>query len=198
MAARNKLTAQERHIWSLRITIAGLALLLAIAMLINRTQIEDITLHIPPDLSQGVTMSAGQVPKANVFAFALYALTALNEWPDNGAEDYPRIIEEYACLLAPSFLAELKQSVIEKQRQGELSRARSVRMVSPYTESHVNYLGNGAWVAWLDLAISENVGGAPIKDTIVRYPVRVVRDERQCNLMQLSLDGYHHQPARLD
>ncbi len=198
MAPRNKLTAQARHIWTLRLGGLALIILLALEIIASRTSPKDFTVHIPPDLSQGVTMSGGYIPKANVFAFAHYMLSVLNEWDQDGRTDFPQQIKTHACYLSAAFREELQAVIEQKTRDGELARSRNVRLLSPYTADHVNQAGNNTWIVWLDLEIHEYVAGTTIKHTTIRYPVRVIRDARTCNQMGLALDGYRYQPERIE
>ena len=198
MAARNKLTAQERHIWSLRMVVVGLFIALCISIWSTRTSIEDLTLHIPPDLSAGVKLKAGEIHKANIYTFAAYVMISINDWQKNGAGDFPRLINEYACAVTPRFKVELEASKEEKARNGELARTRSAGQLGVFTDAHVQILSkNQSWLVWLDLAINEHVNGVQVKDTSIRYPVPVVRDNRKCNPFGLAIDGYEQTPERI-
>jgi len=46
-----------------------------------------LTVHVPPDLRSGATLSVGEVPEANVYAFAFYIFQQLNRWSEDGAKD---------------------------------------------------------------------------------------------------------------
>ena len=194
---RNKLTAQERHIWTLRMVILFLLLLLAYAIHKTSIKLEEITVHVPPDLSQGTTLKGGQIGKSNVFTFANYVMTSVNEWNTSGRDDFPKLIEEYTCVITPGFKARLERSLNQKEAQGELDRSRSVARLGPYTDKYVNFLGNGTWVVWLDLTLKETLLGQDVKDTVIRYPVRVIKDTRLCNPMKLAIDGYEYEPKRI-
>ena len=66
-----------------------------------------LTVHVPPDLRSGATFTAGEVPPANVYAFAYYIFQQLNRWPEDGARDYGRAIFRVSPYLTPRYRAEL-------------------------------------------------------------------------------------------
>jgi len=59
-------------------------------------------------------------------------------------------------------------------------------------------IGNNSFEIALTTKIHERIEGLPIKDIIVRYPLRVVPDTRRCNLMGMALDGFYAQPERTE
>ena len=64
-----------------------------------------------------------------------------------------------------------------KGRQGELAyRVRGVQEIAGhgYEERRVDVLAPGVWVVWLDLNLVESVKGMTVKQTAIRYPLRVV------------------------
>src|SRR5690606_31621644 len=79
-----------------------------------------ITVHIPPDLRAGAVLDLNEVPRANVYTFALYVFQQLNRWPEDGAEDYGKAIFRIAPYLTPNFREALITDMQTKARQGEL------------------------------------------------------------------------------
>jgi integrating conjugative element protein (TIGR03746 family) len=59
-------------------------------------------------------------------------------------------------------------------------------------ERRVDLLGPGIWVVWLDLDLFDSVKGMTVKQTAIRYPLRVVRlaIDPETNPWGLALDGY--------
>ena len=53
-------------------------------------------------------------------------------------------------------------------------------------------LSPDVWVVWLDLDLLESVKGMTVKQTSIRYPIRVVRQaiDPETNPWGLALDGY--------
>jgi integrating conjugative element protein (TIGR03746 family) len=69
-----------------------------------------------------------------------------------------------------------------------------------YEERRVDVLSSDAWIVWLDLDLMESVKGMTVKQTTIRYPVRVVRQaiDPESNPWGMALDGYGSEgPRRL-
>lgn len=162
-----------------------------------------MTFHAPPDLRNGAVLRANEVPPANVYAFAYYIMQGTNYWPQDGQKDYAANVYRYSAYYTPRFREELVSDVDERGRKGELlMRQRTVHELTGhgYEERRVDVLGNGVWVVWLDLDINESVKGLTVKNTALRYPVRVVAYEvsPEQNPYGLALDGYADEgPRRL-
>lgn len=163
-----------------------------------------LTVHVPPDLRSGATLAVGEVPPANVYAFAFYIFQQLNRWPDNGSRDYGKAIFRVSPYLTPRYRADLMADLELKGRQGELHhRVRGVQEIPGhgYEERRVDVLDPGTWVVWLDLDLFESVKGMTVKQTAIRYPLRVVRQDidAEINPWGLALDGYAGEgPRRLN
>ena len=189
-----------RSLWA----VIGLQLMVILALWIGWMRMpSNITVHIPPDLRSGAVMALHEVPAANVYAFAFYIFQQLNRWPDDGAEDYGKAIYRIAAYLTPEFRNKLIADMEAKGKQGELAhRVRSLQPIPDhgYEERRVDILGNDAWVVWLDLELKESVKGMIIKQTTIRYPLRVVRYpvDAEANPWGLALDGFAAEgPKRL-
>jgi integrating conjugative element protein (TIGR03746 family) len=163
-----------------------------------------ITVHIPPDLRAGAVLELQEVPRANVYAFAVYVFQQLNRWPEDGAEDYGKAIFRIAPYLTPAFREALITDLETKARQGELAnRVRSLQPIPgrSFEGRRVDIIGSDTWVVWLDLELNESVKGMPVKQTAIRYPLRVVRYpvDAEANPWGLALDGFAGDgPTRID
>ncbi len=183
------------HVRSLWVVIC-LEMLIIIGLWFGWSQApQRLTVHLPPDLRAGAVLAVDQVPPANVYGFAYYIFQQLNRWPDDGAKDCGHAIFRVAPYLTPQFRALLIADMEQKGRQGELSyRVRGVQEYAgrAYTESRVEILGQGSWLVWLDLELFESVKGMTVKQTAIRYPLRVVRQaiDLEANPWGLALDGY--------
>ncbi len=154
-----------------------------------------LTVHVPPDLRSGAVQAAGEVPPANVYAFAYYIFQQLNRWAVDGAEDYGQAIFRVSPYLSARYRAKLLADLEMKGRQGELAyRVRGVQEVPGhgYSEARVDVLAQDAWVVWLDLELFESVKGMTVKRTHIRYPIRIVRlaIDPETNPWGLALDGF--------
>ena len=81
----------------------------------------------------------------------------------------------------------------EKQRLGELrQRVRTVQEILGqfYTRQRVMIESADVWRTWLDLNVAESIGGHPVKNVLLRYPIRVVRYDvdKEINPWGLALD----------
>ena len=120
-----------------------------------------LTVHVPPDLSAGATLSVHEVGKASVFAFAFYVFQQLNRWPEDGADDYPEAIFKLSPYLTESYRTELLESLELKGQRGELAhRTRSVQSLTRGDEEQaVNVLDRRTWQVTLNLQLTETVRG---------------------------------------
>ena len=181
-----------RSLWAV-IALQGLIIL---ALWVGWSQApKQLRVYVPPDLRSGAVLAAEEVPAANVYAFAFYIFQQLNRWPENGATDYGSAIFRISPYLTPRYRNDLIEDMELKARRGELAyRVRGVHEVPGhgYEERRVDVLSSDAWIVWLDLDLLESVKGMTVKQTTIRYPVRVVRQaiDPETNPWGLALDGY--------
>ncbi len=198
---RHEIDNARAHVASLWAVIALLAALLAWALHGWSKAPERLTLHIPPDLSRGAVLRAGEVPKPNVYAFAFYMWQQINRWPDDGQRDYPKNLYAFQAYLTPRFRAELLRQMKERGRHGELSgRVRALHALSgAYEETLVERTGPDTWTVRVDALIEETVAGLEVKRTPIRYWLRVIRYEvdPEANPWGLALDGFARDPVRI-
>jgi len=196
--ARNALHSRDSHIWTLRIVILILAGLLFLQCLVIYTRQNEITVHVPPDLSKGATLKPGELQAANSYAFANYVWRNLNDWGVSGKEDYKRLIDEYRCLVTPEFERWLRLNEAQKRRQGELDRTRVFSEINAYKPEFVSELGSNVFSVALVMKIQERVKSVVIKDVGMSYSLRVIPDSRKCNEMGMALDGFMVDPTRAE
>ena len=166
-----------------------------------------LTAHIPPDLRNGATINVGSapdVPDTTAYTFAFYIWQQLNRWQGDGAKDYGAQIYAMQNYLTPACREQLVADMNMRSGAGELfRRTRSVMEIPGlgYTHERVVVLGGSSWKVLLDAQVQETQNGVPIKDTYIRYPLRVVRYDidREANPWQLAIDCFGgERPARLD
>jgi integrating conjugative element protein (TIGR03746 family) len=201
---RNEIDNVRAHLRSLWVVI-GLQFVVMVALWFGWSQApKQLTVHVPPDLRSGATLSAGEVPASNVYTFAFYIFQQLNRWPEDGAKDYGKAIFRISPYVTPRYQAELMADLELKGRQGELAyRVRGVQEITGhgYDERRVDVLAPGVWVVWLDLDLLESVKGMTVKKTAIRYPLRVVNlpVDLEANPWGLALDGFSSKgPRRLN
>ena len=196
--ARNALHSRDSHIWTLRIV-----LLLVIGLLFGQTAViytrqNDITVHVPPDLSNGAVLKPDELQGVSAYAFAMYVWRNLNDWGTSGSDDYKRLIDEYQCLISPDFERWLRLNEEQKRRQGELDRTRVLSDINLYKPEFVTELSKNVYSVALLVKIQERVKNVIIKDVGMSYSIRVIPDKRKCNPMGMALDGFMVDPTRAE
>lgn len=211
MAARDNIDAlasARDDIKTLRKVIAGMVVMSCVGMYLAHQVPAHVSLHLAPNLRAGdqiqLTHGRSEVPAPNVYAFAIYIWQQVNRWANDGSKDYEEQVYTFQHYLTPSCQQQLKNDRENRLRSGELSqRTRSLNEVpgQVYSSSRVIPDGSSAWTVLLDMQVLETQRGVPVKDTYVRYPVRVVHYDvdRERNPFQLALDCFGgNRPERLD
>jgi integrating conjugative element protein (TIGR03746 family) len=192
---------------SQRFTIGALAIITVIALAGWRYKETQLTAHIPPDLSNGMSLKIGgtpQVPPPNVYAFGYYIWQQINNWPNDGGADYAKQIFALQSYITPACRSQLDADLKIKEGNGELIlRTRAIMEIPGYgfAANRVTDHGNGAWTVLLDAALLETSRGIAVKRTYIRYPLRVVRYEadREQNPFGLAIDCFgNRRPERLE
>jgi len=192
------------HLRSLWVVIMLEVLVIAAQWLAFMRLPSTLTVHIPPDLRNGADLAFQEIPRTSVYTFAYYILQQLNRWPDNGAQDYGAAIFRTSAYLTPEFRETLITDMHNKARVGELTqRVRGLQAIpgQGFSERRVDIVSDSEWHVWLDLELSESVRGMTVKNTRIRYPVRVVRYavDAEANPWGLALAGYAGSgPSRID
>lgn len=192
------------HLHSLWVVIALQIFVIAALWIALMRLPSDMTVHIPPELRNGASLSFEEIPRANVYTFAFYILQQLNRWPENGAQDYGAAIFRTSAYLTPEFRETLITDMHNKSRVGELThRVRGLQAIpgEGFSERRVDIVSSDEWHVWLDLELAESVQGMTVKRTRIRYPLRVVRYavDAEANPWGLALAGYAGQgPSRID
>ena len=194
---RNALTARDSHIWTLRIALVILSLVSLGLVGILYSKQNDFFVHVPPDLSRGAKIKPGELLEPNSYAFAAYIWREVNDWPESGRKDYPEKIKSYGCYFTPSFMRWLEKNNKEKAAAGELERVRSLSIEDVFRDDMVKPLGGNTFEVTLTMKLHERIEGQPIKDILIRYPLRVIPDTRSCNQMGMAIDGFFAQPERV-
>ena len=200
--AKNELENEILKKKGWRSTTFFLGFLLVFGLLVHRSRIQQIDVHIPPELSHAVVQKANHIPKPNVYLFTSNILQALNNWTDNGEQDFKRNIEAYKHYLTPSFKEQLLKLYENKNKKGELfERIRGVQELfgHEYDDSKVLLLASNVWRVNVDLKIREWYRGMKVKEVDLAFPIRVVRYDvnRQLNPWGMALDGFIKLPKRI-
>ena len=204
----NALASERRHNAQLARGMALIAVVGAVGIYFAWTVPKRIDLHVSPSLQAGeaVTVTHGVAPVAapNLYSFAYYVWQQINRWQVDGTKDYGKQIYDFQAYLTPACLAQLQGDLQARSGASELHhRTRFITEVPGYgfQESRVVPDGTSAWTVLLDMQVAETFRGQPVKDTFIRYPIRVVRFavDRQRNPFQLAVDCFgKNKPARLN
>lgn len=167
-----------------------------------KTKPSDLTIHIPPDLSNGATFNATYISKTDVFSFAQDVFTTINDWNSNGEVDYSANLLAYGPYLTPQFASVLQDDYKTQDQDGQLSnRVQHISLVPGYTfnDDEVVDLGDGAWAVHLQLETQQYEDGQVIKDYTADYWIRVVRypGDPIKNEYLMALDGFSQPPQRI-
>ena len=168
----------------------------------------NLDVHLAPDVRAGDTVHVkdgiAPVPDVNVYGFAYYIWQQLNRWQADGAKDYGEQIFRFQSYLTPSCRAQLQADMQDRHNASELrDRTRHMTEIPGFgfAANRVVSDGASAWTVLLDMQLVESFRGQQVKDTYIRYPIRVVRYDvdRERNPWGLAVDCYgSHRPSRLD
>ena len=191
--ARQRLLAASDHIRTLRVTIICLLIAVIALWWRNSTLEETRRIYIPPDLTQGLETTFDSVPAPTIYTFAYYIFQQLNRWKSDGEKDYPQQIYNLQGFLTPGCQKALEVDMNKKLRQGELrQRVRSIQEIlgQSYSHQRVEIESTHSWRTWLDVSVVESINGHPVKDVLLRYPLRIVRFDvdKEVNPWGLALD----------
>ena len=203
---KNTIDQQKAHITTLRAAIVAMAVISGALWYGWKTAPDSLTIHVPPDLRTGSTRLWWDIPPESVYAFGLYVYQQVNRWPNDGRRDYPANINRLEHLMTASCKAELLRDVESRRIAGELrDRVRGVYEVvgRGFVDNpafRVRQESRNAWTVHLDLNADEYFLNEPVKRSVSRYPLRVVRYDIDptVNPYGLALDCFAGQIQRID
>ena len=199
MNVPNAISSRDAHIWSLRISLLLMGVVLLCCLYALLSSEKQIVVHLPPFMQDSAVLRAEEIVPASVYAFALSIFKRINFWQNDGGADYPLQIQAQQCFLTPNFKRWLHSDMQEKRRRGELRRGRGMFSLSGYAEERVRRIAPDTWVVLLDLGLREWLQDRIVKNTTLRYTLRVVRSDfsSECNPWGLALDAHENLPERI-
>lgn len=159
-----------------------------------------MTIYVPPDISNGATLKVDEIPSPLIYSFAYEIWQGVNNWPQDGAQDYKSNIHTYRFYLTPSLESELLQDYDELRTSGQIQRQRSVQSITSaaYDSANVKKLSNNTWQIDMRMRLTEYKNGQVVKDIEILYPLKVVRVAvSKQNPYGLELAGFVSEPIRL-
>lgn len=179
-------------------------ILLAICMLCFlgwMTSPSRLTVYIPPDISNGATMKAGEIPSPLVYSFAYEIWQEINYWPSDGLQDYDKNIHTYWPYLTPAFKSELLQDYNDLKTSGQVQRQRYLQGLAgaAYDSSNIKKISDNTWEVDLRMRLTEYKNNQIVKDVEILYPIKVTRMNvsQQNNPYGLAIAGFVSEPVRL-
>jgi integrating conjugative element protein (TIGR03746 family) len=203
---KNEIEHLSCHVSSLRRVIVALfavTLLLAFGWW---SAPRALTIHIPPDLRSGSIRKWWEVPPENVYLFALYIWQQLQHWPTDGEHDYPKNLQALSAYLTPACQSFLRSDFEARRNTGELRRRmRGIQEITGrgYSDDpalRVKTLSARDWVVTLDMSADEYFEAEHIKRALVRYRLKVARNDvdPEHNPFGLVLDCHASSPQRIE
>lgn len=200
---RNILDDKNSHISTLRMACLILVAINALVFWGWKSSPDRIRVDIPPDIRNGSTQVVNQRLPTTIYSFATYIYQQINRWPKNGDEDYIDRIETLRNYLTPACYADRKHDFETKRNNGELRNRERIVTEIPgrgYSANRVYVESSDSWIVYVDFQVMETLTGEPVKNTYVRYPLRVVRYETdgEQNPFGLAIDCFSEDPKRIE
>lgn len=201
------LASERSHNGFLRKVVAGSLIAGVLGTYIAYTVPKTIEVHLAPDIRAGsvveIKNGVGYIPPENVYSFAYYIWQQLNRWQEDGMKDYPKQLYNLQSFVTAKCQAEIKDDMKNRAKNSELlQRTRLITEIPGFSfaANRVTTEGSAAWTVFLDMQLQETYRGQNVKDTFIRYPLRIVRFDvdRERNPWGLGLDCFSDQPQRLD
>ncbi len=187
------------HIGTLRIIglILAIGLLIALLGWHNATRVQRVS--IPPELRFGGLTTINRIHPWEVYNFTGYIWQQLNRCKFDCSFDYQKNLDRLTAFLSPSFKAWLKHDSIERTTELK-GRTRYLlpRQETDYRKAVINESEN-SWRVYLDVDLSESIGGVAVKQVQIRFAIRVVYRpaDPESNPWGLVLEAFIRPPERI-
>jgi integrating conjugative element protein (TIGR03746 family) len=191
---RSIIILQKKFIW----IVMGLCVFFAVGWMRAPS---DLTIHIPPNITNGATFKANEIPASFLHSFSYEIWQGINYWSQDGAQDYSKNLHAYAAYITPRFQGELLQDYEDLKTTGQVQRQRSLHGAAGavFESAAVKKLSGDSWEIDLTMRLQEHRNNQVVKDVEILYPLRVIRWDisSEKNPYGLALDGFVSQPVRL-
>lgn len=201
------LASEKSHNRFLRMVVVGVVLAGLVSSYLAYTIPKNIDVHLAPDIRAGnvvqIKNGVAYVPPENVYSFAYYIWQLLNRWQEDGTKDYPKQLYLLQSYMTAKCQAEITEDMKNRAVNSELNQRTRLMVEIPgltFAANRVIPEGSAAWTVYLDMQLQETYRGQNVKDTYMRYPLRIVRYDvdRERNPWGLGIDCFSDQPKRLD
>ena len=200
---RSVLEARRAHILSLYAFIGLLSLICVGLMYGWSIAPKRILVDIPPDIRTGAIQQIDQRQPPSIYQFGHYIFQQLNRWPSDGSKDYPARINALRPYLTPACYQNRLEDFEKRNSGAELHERERYVSEMPgrgYSTKRVFIESSESWAVLLDMQIMEIYRGERVKDTFVRYPLRIVgyHGDPESNRYGLMLDCFVSEPQRIE
>jgi integrating conjugative element protein (TIGR03746 family) len=196
-----RINQKRTHQWMM-VSVISITSVALMSMYLTWRTPHRIDVHLKPNIRGNTVVEVidgkSPVPRANVYGFAHYVWQKLNIWMKDGSKDYRNRIFELQSYVTPGCYAYLERDLNHKSKGRDDSGselAERVRFMSEalgggYSDARVVPEGNMSWKVYLDMQLTEWMRGLEVKNTVVRYTMRVVAYDidNKLNPYQLALD----------
>lgn len=188
------------HINTLRATIGILSIALFFTIYVAIKALNNITVYIPPDLSDGAVIAQGDIPKGTVLANTAYLWIEFNTWMDSGETDSFKNITKYQNYFSEDFRQAMTKQYNEQYLKGDLKRTRRITLIpgiiSDAENRVITTVRGRSWIVLLDIVVEDFYLGAPLQKLQVRYPLTVERVEtnNEQNPIGMMITGFNGSP----
>jgi integrating conjugative element protein (TIGR03746 family) len=199
----SKMAELAEHVFTLRMALVMMFVVCLLSFWQNYRINQNITVHIPPDISNGVIMKEGEIPRANILVYASYLWVEFNSWTENGEKDAYDNLIVFEHYFGDQFLKDMKGYYDKLKSDGDLVRTRRLTFAEGAlldVTNRVKPITEGSWVVYLDMLDEERFDGKLVKSSRIRYPLIVERTETTIdkNPIGVRIVGFAEEPTLLN
>jgi integrating conjugative element protein (TIGR03746 family) len=198
-----KMAELAEHVFTLRMSLVMMFVICLLSFWQNYRINQNITVHIPPNIANGVTMKEGEIPRANILVYASYLWVEFNSWTKNGEKDAYDNLTVFENYFGEQFLKEMEAYYDTLKASGDLARTRRLTFAAGAlidVANRVKPITEGSWVVYLDVLDEERFEGKLVKSSRIRYPLLVERTETTVdkNPIGVRIIGFAEEPTLLN
>lgn len=189
MAVKNinkQQTRNERYLH--RIIAAQLVVFIFLGVGVWRLPTQ-MTVYQPPDISKAFSQKVDTVPPHAVYNFARAVWETINFCDKDCGQEFPQSIQKYSVYLTPSCQRDL-QANFEGNRSLYTYRTRRLLPTDEtfFDLDDIKQTSADTWYIYLNYRLHEEVHGAPTRDALIRYPLKIAKSSRPLATNPIGLE----------